>query len=190
MSLDKQQLRTFYKELRAALSDEELEKKSFQITENVKAFLDKRKELKHFHLFFPIPHHLEINTFLIRDYLEKRDGHIYTSRVQHDSLALQTLLLKPNTTFQLDKWGIPVPLEFKLVSNELIQVVFVPLLAFDQKGNRIGFGKGYYDVFLANLDSSVLKVGLSFFAAELTIPTELHDIVLDYCITPENILTF
>lgn len=190
MSLDKHELRTFYKELRAALSDKELEDLSVQITNNVIAFLDKRKELKHFHLFFPIPKHREINTYPIKEYLENRGNDVYTSRVEKDTLALQTLLLKPKTTFELDPWGIPVPVDFKLASNELIQVVFVPLLAFDQKGNRIGFGKGYYDVFLASLDISVLKIGLSFFTAELTIPSELHDIVLDYCITPENIITF
>jgi len=190
MSLDKHELRTFYKELRAALSEEELQKKSLQITDNVIAFLGKRNELNHFHLFLPIPKQREINTYPIREYLEDRGNAIYTSRVELDSLTLQTLLLKPNTNFQLDKWGIPIPEDFKLVTNELVQVVFVPLLAYDQKGNRIGFGKGYYDVFLSSLNPSVLKVGLSFFSSELSIPSELHDIPLDYCITPENIITF
>ncbi|MEB2776679.1 5-formyltetrahydrofolate cyclo-ligase [Algoriphagus sp. D3-2-R+10] len=190
MSLDKHELRTFYKELRAALSDKELEDLSVQITNNVIAFLDKREELKHFHLFFPIPELREINTYSIRDYLEERASHIYTSRVELGSLELQTLLLMPKTKFEFDKWGIPLPVDYKLATNQLIQVVFVPLLAFDQNGNRIGFGKGYYDVFLASLDPSVLKIGLSFFSAELIIPSELHDIALDYCITPKNIITF
>ncbi|SFA89668.1 5-formyltetrahydrofolate cyclo-ligase [Algoriphagus aquimarinus] len=190
MSLDKPQLRTFYRELRAALSDEDLERKSLAITDNVIVFLSDRKELTQFHLFFPIPKQREINTYPIKEYLEKRGDAVYTSRVELDSLSLQTLLLKPNTKFQYDAWGIPVPEEFELVTNESIQIVFVPLLAFDQKGNRIGFGKGYYDVFLASLDPSVLKVGLSFFSAELSISPELHDIPLDYCITPENIITF
>lgn len=190
MSLNKNELRTFYKELRLALSDGELQKRSLQITDNVISFLGERKELNHFHLFFPIPKQREINTYPIKDYLEEKGNVIYSSRVEFDSLTLQTLLLKPNTKFLLDKWGIPVPVDFDLVTGELIQVVFVPLLAFDQKGNRIGFGKGYYDVFLASLGASVLKVGLSFFSPELSIPSELHDIPLDYCITPENILTF
>ncbi|WP_192347728.1 5-formyltetrahydrofolate cyclo-ligase [Algoriphagus sp. Y33] len=190
MSLDKHQLRIFYKGLRAALTEEELEKKSLQITCRVMAFLSKREELKHFHLFFPIPRHREINTYPIKAYLENRGSTIYTSRVGADTLFLETLLLKPYTKFQLDKWGIPVPEDFELVSSKSIQVVFVPLLAFDQYGNRIGFGKGYYDVFLDSLDHSVLKIGLSFFSAESGIPSELHDIPLDYCITPENIITF
>ena len=161
MSLDKHQLRTFYKELRAALSDEDLEQKSIQISDHVVTFLDGRKELKHFHLFFPIPRQREINTYPIKEFLEQIGGYVYTSRVEIESLHLQTLRLKPSTKFQYDNWGIPVPEEYELESNDLIQVVFVPLLAYDQKGNRVGFGKGFYDAFLARLDPSVLKVGLS-----------------------------
>ena len=190
MSLDKNQLRTFYKELRAALSNEEIEQKSLQISNNVIAFLKEQNVLSHIHLFFPIPKQLEINTYPIKEYIEERGGTIYTSKVDPGSLKLQTLLLKPGATFQLDSWGIPIPEDCDIASNERIQLVFVPLLAYDQKGNRIGFGKGYYDVFLASLDPTVIKVGLSFFSPELSIPSELHDIPLDYCITPENIITF
>lgn len=190
MNLDKHQLRIFYKELRAALSDEELEGKSLQIANQVKSFLSQRNELVHFHLFFPIPKQREINTYPIKDFLEAKGAFIYTSLVEADTLQMKTLRLKPKTVFQSDKWGIPVPRNFEQTSNEPIQVVFVPLLAFDQNGNRIGFGKGYYDVFLSTLDPKVLKIGLSFFPPELSIPSEPHDISLDYCITPENMITF
>ncbi|MFC5627201.1 5-formyltetrahydrofolate cyclo-ligase [Algoriphagus winogradskyi] len=190
MSLDKHQLRTFYKELRAALTNEEIEQKSLQISNNVIDFLKERKGLNHIHLFFPIPKQLEVNTYPIKEYIQERGGTVYTSKVDPGSLKLQTLLLKSGTNFQLDSWGIPIPEEYEFASNEMIQLVFVPLLVYDQKGNRIGFGKGYYDVFLASLYPSVIKVGLSFFSPELSIPSELHDIPLDYCITPENIITF
>ena len=190
MNLDKHQLRTFYKELRAALSDEELEEKSLLVSSNVITFLKDKNELRNFHLFFPISKQREINTYPIKDYLDTRESFIYTSRVIDDSLELQTLLLRSNTRFKKDKWGIPIPLEFEVVGSESIEVVFVPLLAFDHRGNRVGFGKGYYDVLLTGLKPSVLKIGLSIFPPELRIPAEIHDIPLDYCITPENIITF
>ena len=49
-------------------------------------------------------------------------------------------------------------------------MVFVPLLAFDKAGNRVGYGKGFYDLFLSECRQDVIKVGLSFFEAEEEIP--------------------
>jgi 5-formyltetrahydrofolate cyclo-ligase len=71
-----------------------------------------------------------------------------------------------------------------------VQVVLVPLLAYDGKGNRLGFGKGHYDTFLGSLPHSVIKIGLSFFPPEDTLPVEPHDIPLNYCITPEQVWAF
>src|SRR5690606_12497108 len=102
----------------------------------------------------------------------------------------ETLKLMPKTGFDLDSWGIPVPSNYEKVKAEDIQLVFIPLLVFDVRGHRVGFGKGYYDVFLDSLDSAVLKIGLSFFPPVDYIPHEIHDVTMDYCITPEQIFTF
>ena len=103
---------------------------------------------------------------------------------------MDTLQLPPEASFFLDEWGIPVPQESVRVTATKIQVVFVPLLAYDKSGHRLGFGKGFYDRFLASLEQPVLKLGLSFFAPEERIPVEPHDIPLDYCITPGQIWSF
>ena len=66
----------------------------------------------------------------------------------------------------------------------------MPLLTYDLQGNRIGYGKGYYDRFLAQCDSECCFIGLSFFPPEERIPTEKTDIKLQYCITPEKIYSF
>jgi 5-formyltetrahydrofolate cyclo-ligase len=76
------------------------------------------------------------------------------------------------------------------VSTEQIQAVFVPLLAVDLKGQRIGYGKGYYDQFLATINPKVIKIGLSIFEPIAQIPSESFDIPLDYCITPKNMFNF
>ena len=69
--------------------------------------------------------------------------------------------------------------------------MFIPLLAFDNKGNRVGYGKGYYDNFLSKCTPDVIKIGLSFFEAsdEITDVFE-SDIALDYCVTPNTIYQF
>jgi 5-formyltetrahydrofolate cyclo-ligase len=68
-------------------------------------------------------------------------------------------------------------------------MVIVPLLAFDKKGYRVGYGKGFYDRFLANIETQ--KVGLSFFEPiEEINDVHLNDIRLDQCITPNGIINF
>jgi len=190
MGLDKSDLRLQYKRRRSQLSTAELEKKSWDIFLNVKAFLDQYPRFKHIHLFFPIVKHFEVNTFPIREHLEKQNAILYTSRVLDGPLEMEVLRLNPSTEFMLDTWGIPVPVHYQKTTADQIELVFVPLLVFDMSGNRIGFGKGYYDRFLASLSPSVVKVGLSFFEPEQSIPADKHDVLLDFCITPSAIISF
>jgi len=69
--------------------------------------------------------------------------------------------------------------------------VFIPLLVFDKKGHRIGYGKGFYDRFLASCNPNTIKIGLSFFEIESDlIPVYKGDIPLDYCVTPKKIHAF
>jgi 5-formyltetrahydrofolate cyclo-ligase len=88
-------------------------------------------------------------------------------------------------------YGIPEPIhqnEFCLPEN--FDAVFVPLLASDTKGNRLGYGKGFYDRFLAQCPPSVLKIGLSFFEPIERIPFETHDIALTHLVTPNHLYEF
>ncbi len=88
-------------------------------------------------------------------------------------------------------FGIAEPKEGNKISPEEIQLVLVPLLAFDKGGYRVGYGKGFYDRFLSECGKDVLKIGLSFFKAEEQI-TDINqfDIPLNYCVTPEHIYDF
>ena len=71
-----------------------------------------------------------------------------------------------------------------------LEVIFVPLLAFDKVGHRVGYGKGFYDGFLKNCPNAV-KIGLSFFEADEKIKDiRPDDIALDYCLTPNQIYRF
>jgi 5-formyltetrahydrofolate cyclo-ligase len=70
-------------------------------------------------------------------------------------------------------------------------VVFVPLLAFDSFGNRVGYGKGFYDKFLSECHAETIKIGLSFFEPEELIADVFdNDVKLDYCVTSEHVYTF
>ena len=71
-----------------------------------------------------------------------------------------------------------------------IDVMFIPLLAFDINGNRIGYGKGFYDKFLSNQNNQIVKIGLSFFNPENKIQKDAHDKTLDFCVTPNKTFSF
>jgi len=186
----KQELRTAYRQLRKNLKAEEVQAKSKAINQQFLAWLGEKGSVQHFHLFFSIDRFNEVNTFYIKDSLEKEGKTLYTSQVNKANTELETLKLPADAAFFLDEWGIPVPQESIQVSPNKLEVVFVPLLAYDKVGHRVGFGKGFYDTFLSKLKPEVIKIGLSFYEPEESITPEAHDIALDYCITPEKVFTF
>jgi 5-formyltetrahydrofolate cyclo-ligase len=88
---------------------------------------------------------------------------------------------------QLEKngWGISEPKQGVPTPSEKIDLVIVPLLAFDKQGHRVGYGKGFYDRFLKECRPDCQKVGLSMFDPEnQSIETNEHDVLLSLCITP------
>ena len=186
----KKELRQSYRQRRKQLSSQEVNEWSRKIAQQLAHWLDGKADLEHFHLFFPIAKFNEVNTFYIKDLLEEQGKVLYTSQVNREGSQLDTLKLPLDAAFFLDEWGIPVPQESLRVSPTKVQVVLVPLLAYDEKGNRLGFGKGHYDTFLGSLSKSVIKIGLSFFPPEAVLPVESHDIPLNYCITPEQFWVF
>lgn len=190
MISEKEQLRKEYKIRRKSLSAEELERKSLAIKRHFETWISMFPEFQHVHIFLPIERQKEVNTIPILEFLLEKGKTLYTSLVDPDTDEMKTVEINRGTDYQLDPWGIPVPKEPVFVSPEKIQVILIPLLVVDQKGNRIGFGKGYYDMFLSKLSNDILKVGLSLFPPVAQITSENHDIPLSYCITPEKVLTF
>jgi len=104
---------------------------------------------------------------------------------------MQHFLLTDNTKISVNKYGIPEPMDGIEVPISKIDVIFVPLLAFDKAGNRVGYGKGFYDRFLKDCKPETLTIGLSFFEAEeALIEVSEFDQPLDYCITPTTTYSF
>ena len=189
MREEKEKLRKLYKSKRAALSLVEKTQYSFQILDQFKIWLSARPALTHFHLFLPIDHLHEINTHIIKEFLESSQKKVYTSVIHH-GLDMKTVVLNSDTKYAEGRFGVPVPVPALEADPKILEVVLVPLLAFDRAGNRIGFGKGYYDLYLSHLRPEVIKLGLSYFSPEEEIPSEAHDIRLDFCLTKDTIFRF
>ncbi len=76
---------------------------------------------------------------------------------------MQHFVWDEDTTLIENALGIPEPDNGVQVLPGQIDVVFVPLLAFDSAGHRVGYGKGMYDGFLRKCKPDVLAIGLSMF---------------------------
>lgn len=185
----KKELRQKYKELRKQLSENDIEEWSLQIA-NQLIRLDIWQH-SFYHLFLPIESQKEVNTEYILQVLAGKDKNIVLSKSDFSTREMTHFLLTDNTTIKKNAYDIPEPIDGLEVPVSKIDVVFVPLLAFDEKGNRVGYGKGFYDKFLAECKPEILKIGVSFFESEKVISDVLNtDIQLDLCVTPTKVYNF
>ena len=89
------------------------------------------------------------------------------------------------------KFNVPTPITYESSNWDEIDIIIVPLLVFDNLGNRIGYGKGIYDAILEKTRKNCIKIGVSFFkCSPLNIDSEPHDISLNYCQTPFQLNCF
>ncbi|RXM48440.1 5-formyltetrahydrofolate cyclo-ligase [Flavobacterium sp. YO12] len=189
MSTNKKELRIHYKNLRKELSADDIEEKSLAIANNLiqLPIWDKT----YYHVFLPIVEHKEVDTEFILHLLSGKDKEIVISKSDFETRGMTHFLLTDNTKIKKNEYNIPEPVNGLEVPTKTIDVVFVPLLAFDHFGNRIGYGKGFYDKFLADCKPDTIKIGLSFFEAADQIDDVFEsDVRLDYCVTPEKVYTF
>ncbi|MGY0039521.1 5-formyltetrahydrofolate cyclo-ligase [Pedobacter sp. NJ-S-72] len=166
-----------------------------QVTELSEKLLEQFASLdfssvKILHVFLPIAEKNEPNTFLLIEWLKKHHPQIKiivpradfkTSLMTHHHYTGKEELLKSS-------FNILEPMA-QQEHKGAIDMVIVPLLAFDDRGYRVGYGKGFYDRFLVG--KNILKVGLSFFKSVGTIvDPHVNDVRLDLCITPDQVIYF
>lgn len=189
MESNKKELRLKYKSLRQKLTETDKEEMSLAIANKLLSLPVWGKN--YFHVFLPIVEHHEIDTELILHLLSGKDKNILVSKADFKTRNMTHYLLTDNTKIKKNGFNIPEPVDGIEVPSHKIEVVFVPLLAYDKKGHRVGYGKGFYDKFLSECQPDVIKIGLSFFEPEEQIIDVFEsDIQLDYCVTPEQVYTF
>jgi 5-formyltetrahydrofolate cyclo-ligase len=185
----KKDLRKKYKELRNSLSQEEIEARSLAIANQLLSLPIWEKV--YYHLFLTIEELKEVDTEFILQILAGKDKEIVVSKSDFTTIEMSHYLLTDNTKFKKNAYNIPEPVDGLEVPVAKIDVVFVPLLAFDLKGNRVGYGKGFYDIFLSRCKPETIKIGLSFYEATPTIDDVSEDDVrLDVVVTPNEMYTF
>lgn len=187
--MTKAELRKKYKALRQSLTETQVDDYSIAIANQLLSLDIWNKNF--YHIFLTIEEQKEINTDFILNILAGKDKHIVISKSNFEDYSMSHFLLTDSTTIKKNNYNIPEPVDGIEIQSSKLEVVFIPLLAFDSKGNRIGYGKGFYDRFLEHCKTETVKIGLSLFEAEVEISDfSENDIKLDYCVIPDKIYHF
>jgi len=143
--------------------------------------------------YWPIEEKREPNTHLFTDYIGFINPEIVVCypKVDLSSFKMQSIQTNDDTRFMKNNYHIYEPQRGEVVSASSLDLIFVPLLAFDKKGYRVGYGKGYYDRYLAKCRTTCLKIGFSYFDPVDSInDTHEFDVPLDLCVTPTTVYAF
>lgn len=190
--MNKRELRKIYPEKRKTLAADQIKEKSLQIAERFFQSFDLGK-INFLHCFLPIEKFNEIDTKLIFHRVWFEFSHIETlvPRINFETGEIENLKFTPVTELVQNAWMIHEPAHNDLVESTKIDAVLVPLLCFDKKGFRVGYGKGFYDKFLKNCRADCLKIGLNYFPPIDEIEdTDEFDVKLDFYITPDKTFKF
>jgi 5-formyltetrahydrofolate cyclo-ligase len=184
----KKELRLFYAKRRENLTSQAIYDSSLLIANRLLQL--PIWNYSYYHLYLSITEKKEVDTSFIMSILQGKDKNILLPKMV-DDLNLVNYLLTDSTLIKKNRWNIPEPMDGIEVPAQKIDVVFLPLMAFDKEGHRVGYGKGFYDVLLNKCRPDVVKVGLSLFTAEERIKDiDTHDIPLNYCVTPDRMYSF
>ncbi|MGB5238136.1 MAG: 5-formyltetrahydrofolate cyclo-ligase [Flavobacteriaceae bacterium] len=184
----KKEIRLNYIQIRKRLSPEEVNTSSEAICDFLRQL--PLWDFEYYHVFLPIIDNNEVDTQPIIDQLRSQGKKIVVPKVKNSD-SLEHILFEEDTSLKKNHWGIPEPEAGDEIPVRRIDLVFVPMLAFDQKGHRVGYGKGFYDRFLDSCRADTLKIGLCFFEAIGEISdVGPSDISIDYCITPQQVYEF
>jgi 5-formyltetrahydrofolate cyclo-ligase len=188
----KSQLRKIYLRQQKQLSPVERKDKSAQIADLFFENFDLQK-INFLHCFLPIEKFNEIDTNFIFQKIWRDFPRIETfaPRVNFQVDNIDNLKFAPETELVKNAWEIFEPARDVTIVTERIDLVLVPLLCFDSRGFRVGYGKGFYDRFLKNCCADCLKIGLSYFEPIRKISdAQEFDVPIDFCVTPEKIVNF
>lgn len=188
--MTKQEIRAHYLERRKGLSPKQLEEISESVCHLV--FSKYQVEGKKISLFLPIERKKEINTYRIWEKAVAFGAQVAVPKANFKTNEMKQVLFESVDQLEISDFGIPEPKKGRVIAAEHFDLVFVPLLAVDKKGNRVGYGKGFYDRFLKKCSPRCTFIGLSHFdeLQEEIEDVDFHDIKLDACITPNDIYRF
>ena len=184
----KSDIRTIFKDMRNELTIKDIN----YLSQKIRFNLFTNFNINHIgsvHTFLPILSKGEVNTWYI---IEAFNSYANTSIIAPKIVnnTLKNYYINKDTKYNVNNYGILEPIDAIEYMEKHFDMILVPLLAFDNNGHRVGYGKGYYDRLLHNCSANHI-IGLSYFDSIYEIKDiNEHDIKLDYCITPTKVHKF
>jgi 5-formyltetrahydrofolate cyclo-ligase len=171
---------------RNILSDKDINKKSDLIIKNLASYIE---NIQNIMIFMDMKTEVKI-TKLLELYPKKN---FFISKITNSKNREMKINKYNKNELILHKFGYYESSSNDFYDEEILDIVIVPALAFDSKKNRIGFGGGYYDTFLEKVrkkNNKALFIGVCYdFQIIDSVPTEKHDVTLDFVISESKILT-
>lgn len=187
--MTKAEIRKLYKAKRAELSPYDLSKISAQVQALV---LDSISfSAKYVSIFLPIEQQKEISTYGLLEDIILKGGHPILSKANFTDFSLSLYHYQHPNQLQISSYGIPEPKYGRSILANKLDYVIVPLLGINSDGQRVGYGKGFYDRLLKLCKPECVFIGLHLFDEFIEI-SDLHkeDIPLHICFTPSGIYDF
>ena len=180
-------LRQLFKKERSLLSPNQVKTSSKLIFKNLMTLNIWEKNFYHSYLSNVLNNEVETNEII--NLLFKKNKRVFVPKILGTNLI--HIEINKNTSYSKNQLGIREPVNSSKSNPDLLEVIFVPLLAFDKQGDRVGYGGGYYDKFLGDIKNNALKIGLSLFEPiDKILDIDDHDISLDYIITKKRVYNF
>ena len=169
---------------RAALSPDEISANSSRICEQMPGILNGIDPLM---IYVSKP--LEVDTHPLIEQLLSGKRKIVVPIIEKETKTLRLTYLSQTSDLIESTFGVPEPIgRERPVDPRAVKAVIVPMLGFDQRGHRLGYGAGYYDRFLS-ANPHLLKIGLAFSCLEAAeIPVDENDVSMDLIITEQGII--
>jgi 5-formyltetrahydrofolate cyclo-ligase len=180
---------------RKSWTQEKFNLKNSELLNQIKAFMQPLPRNLMLMSFQSMEHTREVMTSPMHSLLinEPYFHQLIFPKIEKNTSQLIPFLTDKKSKFEKSEWGILEPMEETAVrlNPKDVDIIFIPLLALDTNGHRVGYGKGFYDRFLASTKPDVIKIGLSL--EEPIEPIEdinPFDIGLDFAITPKSVYRF
>lgn len=188
MNLLKRQLKNYYLSLRSKLDSQLKEQKNIKIFNNIKNYLRNNLFKRKIAIYFSLEN--EVDTKRIINWLLNKNYEVYLPKIIDINKSIMEFVkigsLSDKEFEEVNIYNIKQPISNEYVNPELLDIIFVPLVSFDKNRNRLGMGKGFYDIYLKRTFAK--KIGLAYqIQQHYLLPVNKNDVKLDLIFTENGV---